>query len=414
MSVPEIPVEPSASLPGISIVSSSGPDAIGGLATVVRRIAAELASTQPVQIISRFAGDGPPRMSYVAREQPRTICAAGLTVHVVAPSLFATPVLRVVRHLTYREPSQATAARYFSCAFRRPISRATPRNTQIVHSVGAGWELLGFPALQVARERDAIFTVWPAMHPGVWGDSTLDARLYRAADVVFAQSEFERTRLMQMGVRTEQIVVTGCGPGSEQIGDGTRFRTRHGLGDVPLILFIGRKQRYKGYHALGESIALLRQTVPAARLISVGPEGDLPYPDVAGGVLDLGRCTDQDKADALAACDVFCLPSTQEAFGIVYIEAWAAGKPVVGGPAPAVRELVREGVDGFCVPQEPEAVAAKLAELLSDQELRLRLGAAGRDRQQREFTWRKVAATHRDAYAEALARRGIRPVREPA
>lgn len=399
-------VKPSTELPGITIVSSSGPQALGGLPTVVRRIAGEFASTQPVQIISRFAGDGPSRMSYAAREEPRAVRSGDLSLQVVAPSKLAIPGLPAVRHLTYREPLQATAAWYFSLAFRNSISRATPRNTQIVHSVGAGWELLGFPALRVARARSAIFTVCPAIHPGTWGDSALDARLYKAADIVFALSRSERTRMLEMGVQAEKIVVTGCGPGSEAVGDGDRFRRRYALGDAPLVLFVGRKQRYKGYHALCQAMAIVARTVPSARMVAIGSDGDPPYPEVASNVLDLGRCTDQEKADALAACDVFCLPSTDESFGIVYVEAWAAGKPVVGGPAPAVRELVRDGIDGFCAPQDAGAIASVLSELLASEELRVRLGAAGRQRQQQEFTWRQVAATHQAAFADALARRG--------
>jgi glycosyltransferase involved in cell wall biosynthesis len=391
--------------PGLSIVSSSGPGALGGLATVVRELAGEFASTQPVQIISRFAGGGPSGVSYVARERRRSLQYSGVPLEVVTPSRAATPGLHLVKHLIHRKPLQGSAARYFSLAYRRSIARAVPSNTQVVHLVGAGWELLGFPALQVARERGAIFSVWPAIHPGAWGDSALDARLYTEADVVFAQSKLERASLIDLGVHPSQIVVTGCGPGSGHVGDGARFKARHGLEQSQTVLFIGRKQRYKGYHALCEAMSLVVQRFPRCRLISIGADGELPYPAVEGGVIDLGRCSEDEKADALAACDVFCLPSREESFGIVYVEAWAAGKPVLGGPAPAVRELVRDGVDGFCCSQDPAAIAAKLVMLLSGEELRTALGEAGRQRQQQQFTWPAVAATHRAAFTDALARR---------
>ncbi len=265
--------------------------------------------------------------------------------------------------------------------------------------------MLGFAALRAARHLHAVFSVWPAIHPGTWGDSTLDAELYKRADLVFAQSRFECGRLIELGVDPRRVIVSGCGPSTRLAGDAARFRSRTSVGDAPLILFIGRKQRYKGYHALCEAMVLLEQVEPRCRLVAVGADGDRPYPPYSARVIDLGRCSDQDKADALAACDVFCLPSIEESFGIVYIEAWAAGKPVVGGTAPAVRELVRDGEDGFCVEQDPRAIANALARLLSDRDLRMRLGEAGRRRQGQHFTWEAVAAAHRAAFGEALARR---------
>lgn len=390
----------------ISIVASNGPQAVGGLATVVRNVAGELAKAHPVRIVSRFEGENPNGLSYIDRETPRRVHADNLSVEIIGPAKVAVPGLPLVQPLLYRPLTQSVAKRIFSLAFERSVARAVPRETQVIHFVGAGWELFGFPARAVARRRDAIFSVWPAIHPGVWGDSPVDASLYRDADIVFAQSRFERRRLVEMGVKEDRVVLTGCAPATDHKGDGNAFRARYRLGAAPLVLFIGRKTRAKGYHALCEAFHKLRETVPPARLVVVGTSCERPYPHVDGRI-DLGCCGDREKADALAACDVLCVPSQEESFGIVYVEGWAAGKPVLAGMAPAVQELVREGVDGFCVDQNPDAIAVRLAEMLTQRELRARLGKAGMQRQQAHFTWPAVAALHVAAFAAAQERRGI-------
>lgn len=364
-------------------------------------------------MVTRFAAGGPNSVSYSASERPRTLHYQGLNVRVVAPPARMRSLLDVAERCSHHAPLQPTSRKIFERAYGPNIDRAMHPDSEVVHFVGAGWEMMGFPALRAARRRGACFTVWPALHPGVWGDSCVDATLYQAADAVFAQSNYERKRLLELGVDSERISLSPCGPVIEQAGDAEGFRAGRGLGNRPLVLFLGRRQRYKGYHALLEAMSVVRQSVPDACLVAAGEDAEPPYPELAPDALvDIGRCDDQTKADALAACDVLCMPSTAEAFGIAYVEAWAFGKPVIGGSAPAVRELIREGVDGFCVTQTPAEIAAKLTLVCTDATLRQRLGAAGRLRQQAEFTWERVTriaeATFERCRSEQLLRGGGR------
>jgi glycosyltransferase involved in cell wall biosynthesis len=278
--------------------------------------------------------------------------------------------------------------------------KALADGPRVVHFVGAGWELLGFAALAEARRAGAAFSVCPAVHPGTWGDSSLDIELYRRADAVFALSEFERDHLARLGVPESRIVVTGLGPAVGAEGSGHRFRSYHGLGTRPIVLFIGRKQKYKGYHCLRQSLEKVLAVHPNVCLVSIGPWGEPPYPYVPkSALLDLESASDQDKADALAACDVFCMPSSGESFGIAYVEAWSYAKPVVAGPAPAARELVSDGINGFCVEQTEMHISSTLIRLLSDPDLCHRLGTNGKTFQQSRFSWEKVAEFHSDVFA---------------
>ena len=114
----------------------------------------------------------------------------------------------------------------------------------------------------------------------------------------------------------------------------------------------------------------------------------------AESLRDLGVPDEFGKADALASCDIFCLPSSHEAFGIAYVEAWAYGKPVICGLAPACRELIEDGVTGLWADQDPASLAKQILLLLQQPELRERLGREGRARQNRDFTAKNVARIH--------------------
>jgi glycosyltransferase involved in cell wall biosynthesis len=276
----------------------------------------------------------------------------------------------------------------------------------IVHVIGTRWELLGIAAWAIARRREAAFTISPTLHPGTWGDSVLDAALYKAADGVIALTSAEAAHLHRLGVPSEGIAVSGLGPSSPIGGDGQRFRRTHAVGDRPMILFVGRRQRYKGYHALCGAMAETAERFPDALLVVVGAETEPLFPTVPPKrFLDLGECSDETKADALAACDVFCMPSEDESFGMAYVEAWAYGKPVVAGPAPAAREIVAASGGGVCVENEPASIADGLKRLLGDPALRQRLGTEGHRYQQCEFQWDVVATRHLDAFRRALSAR---------
>jgi glycosyltransferase involved in cell wall biosynthesis len=104
-----------------------------------------------------------------------------------------------------------------------------------------------------------------------------------------------------------------------------------------------------------------------------------------------------------AAADVFVSPAIgQESFGIVLVEAMAAGVPVVASDIAGYREVVRDGVDGLLVPPgDPNALAAAIRRVLSEPELAATLRAAGRSRAE-DFSWRAVAPRLEAVYDRVL------------
>jgi glycosyltransferase involved in cell wall biosynthesis len=102
---------------------------------------------------------------------------------------------------------------------------------------------------------------------------------------------------------------------------------------------------------------------------------------LGGRVEFLGHVDFARLAGEYRRADVFCLPSRQEGFGIVFLEAMAAGLPIVAARAAAVPEVVSDGESGILVgPDRPDDLAAALDRLLSDPAERLRMGEAGRRR----------------------------------
>jgi phosphatidyl-myo-inositol dimannoside synthase len=166
----------------------------------------------------------------------------------------------------------------------------------------------------------------------------------------------------------------------------------------PTVLAVGRMYPRKRFVDLLQAAARLRAGNGAARfrIVGRGPEWDSVARvhaelGLADTVTLLGDLTRDQLAAEYANADCFCLPSVQEGFGIVFLEAMAAGLPVVACRAAAVPEVVLDGETGVVVPpRDPDALARGLAEVLAHPERARALGAAGRRRVQ-SFTLEKVA-----------------------
>jgi glycosyltransferase involved in cell wall biosynthesis len=172
-----------------------------------------------------------------------------------------------------------------------------------------------------------------------------------------------------------------------------------------LVLFVGRLVYYKGVDVLVRAMAGLDADLV---LIGRGPLEDRLRREAAAAGTRATFLRPQADAELIAwyhAADVLCLPSVarSEAFGLVQIEAHAAGTPVVSTSLPTgVRFANPDGVTGLLVPPgDAGALREALARLLGDDELRRRLGGQARERVRREFTVPRMVAGTVEAYREA-------------
>jgi glycosyltransferase involved in cell wall biosynthesis/GT2 family glycosyltransferase len=188
-------------------------------------------------------------------------------------------------------------------------------------------------------------------------------------------------------------------------------------GDGPELLFVGRFELRKGIDTLFEALPQVLAQVPQARIRLVG---DCTLPGPGGQTFHEAffaspqgaACAQRVRIDGLVdeaallaayqAADVFVAPSRFESFGLVFVEAMRAGKPVVGCDAGGVREIVADGVNGLLVPPgDSAALAGALVRLLQSQPLRDRMGQAGRALFQSRFTAQQMAQASLAIYQRA-------------
>jgi glycosyltransferase involved in cell wall biosynthesis len=175
-----------------------------------------------------------------------------------------------------------------------------------------------------------------------------------------------------------------------------------------VVLFMGRQVQYKGVEDVLEAALLLQRRGRPLYLVVAGPETDDSRRLFArwrgrSGIVNLGRVSDDVRLDLLNACDCLALPSAGEAFGIVYLEAWIVGKPVIGARTPAVSTVIEDGRDGWLVPAgDPVALAEALNRWIEDPQLARQMGEEGRAKVLRRYTRAHVADVVEGAYLRTL------------
>jgi glycosyltransferase involved in cell wall biosynthesis len=272
----------------------------------------------------------------------------------------------------------------------------------LVHNMRIGREGLSYASYQVARRRDIPFVLTPVHHPR-WEGWRYRAylRLYALADGVIALTHAEKRTLVRLGVREDRIHVTGMAPVLAPQADPQAFLREHAIAG-PVVLFLGQHYRYKGYEALLQAAPLVWRRRPEAHFVFVGPpvgrSEDAFAAHADPRIHRLGKLPLQGKTDALAACTLLCTPSLQESFGGVYTEAWSFGKPVIGCRIPAVAEVIDDAVDGYLVEQTPAQIADRICRLLADPERAAAMGAAGRRKVERRYTWEHISALTEHVY----------------
>ena len=180
---------------------------------------------------------------------------------------------------------------------------------------------------------------------------------------------------------------------------------------TPNLLFVGRLEDRKGLPHLLKAFRLIRKSGLEARLLVVGSgpqeRESRRYVMTRGlqNVEFLGRVSDSEKAQLFKTADVFVSPATgRESFGIVLLEAMAAGAPIVCSDIHGYKGVVQRGRQAILVPpNDAKALAAGITELLVDPALRARLGASGQERAQ-QFSWERVTAKVDDYYGFVIRR----------
>jgi glycosyltransferase involved in cell wall biosynthesis len=290
----------------------------------------------------------------------------------------------------------------------------------IVHCTEKAREtMVGFVVARLANARLVVH-----LHVGVddWFSRPTKWVMHRA-DLLLAISEFVGRTAAEMGYDPSRIAVAlnGMSPPTSAAVRTSDVRTELGLApDAQIVLIVARLNPWKGhvalYEAFGRVVEARGAGSPDVVLLVVGtdatPNNDGPWArdlraapaqfGIADRVRFLGLRSDVGRL--MESSDVFAMPSMEEPFGLVFLEAMAAGIPVLGERSGGTLEVVVDGVTGLLAePGDVAGLAANLRHLLDDPDLCRRLGAAGRQHVAEHFSADRMAADVAAVYDALLA-----------
>lgn len=361
------------------------PDPPGGLQEAIRQIAL---STQQMGVANTV---------YTLSPRP-------------TPSVLMRPEGRVVREKSWAEPA--------SCNLGGPAAFTTfarlANESDVLHYLYP-WPFADVLHATIRPRAPAVMTYisdvvrqrWlgTAYAPLMWRTLS-QMRLIVANSPAYVQTSpvlshpdiRKKVRLIPLGIEESSY---------DKVGDHTVLE-RAGLAPgEPFCLFIGVLRYYKGLHALLQAATAVRGRIVIA---GSGPEADALKAQArqlgVANVVFVGQVTDAEKVALLSSCRALVLPShlRSEAYGMVLVEAAMFGKPMVSceiGTGTSYVNMHEE--TGFVVPPEmPTALANALNQLLADEALAHRLGAAARQRYERLFSGEALGRAYASLYEEVL------------
>jgi len=243
-------------------------------------------------------------------------------------------------------------------------------------------------------------------------------KLLEPAAAILTNTSYENELLIEQGVPADKLTVADPAVDPEQLkgGDGQAFRNKHGIRGA-IVLQVSTQTHDKGSWHTIEAFQRLLEAGRQVTLVLIGSiEADMREfvasrpPSVQASIRFLDWVTEEEKKDALAACDVFVMPSRADSFGIAYLEAWVYGKPVIGCYAGGVPRVIDDGVNGWLVPfGDTDMLVSYIGMALDDPARAASMGAAGRAKVLKRYRWDATHAVVRDVYQACLSPRVGRP-----
>ncbi|HTQ04336.1 MAG TPA: glycosyltransferase family 4 protein [Polyangiaceae bacterium] len=295
------------------------------------------------------------------------------------------------------------------------------REIDLIHVVDSGPSLIFGTLLSLASRTPLVIHFHSI--PRLWSPKkriVLKA-ISNVAGAIVGVSEFVRTGIEQyIGIRPSLLT---CVPNGVDVSrftpevDGTAMRRALGFKEGSIaVIEPARFWLLKGQKDLVRAAAIARKQNPAIEVALIGWDdttntaagyrSEIEELIASLGLKDVVRCYEPSaRAQEIhAAADIVCLPSIDEPFGLVAIEAQASGRAFLGAASGALTEIVEDGVDGvLAAPNAPEKLAEALVRLAADAPLRAALGARGRVRACRDFDKALLAKRFVAIYRAVLA-----------
>ena len=252
----------------------------------------------------------------------------------------------------------------------------------------------------------------PAFHIGVEEEDGLKKKYFKKTAIPFFKhaskiilnTKAEGDAIMGfckengVDIEDEKFVVIGQGVFVEKIkgGDGNRFREKYNIQN-DIVFQIGSKNVDKGsINLIKAMIKCWNEGIDSTLVFGGGYSREFTeYIESLDGkyrerVLNIDNISEEDKWDLYDAGSIFSMVSKTDSFGIVYLEAWVYGKPVLGCNNVAIREVITDGKDGYLLPfDDVEGISKKMKYLLNNIKKRDEIGNNGRKKVLERYNWEK-------------------------
>ena len=298
---------------------------------------------------------------------------------------------------------QQVSLRGFNRSKVRFVGSALGQSKKGARVVLAAHPYLALPAAWMKSLSPKLKTIVMSHGVEVWNPlPRLRRRALLSADLVLAPSSDTAQKLAEVqGVSSAKIrkLAWPLNPDFLSMADNpAELSLPKNFPEGRVILTVGRwaaSERYKGVDDLIRAVAQLQTKFPRLCLVAVGDGDDLPRLEKIAGDMEVSesiRFLTNLSREEIAACyarsEIFALPSTGEGFGLVFLEAMAFGKPLVGAARGGITDIVEDRVNGLLVPAgDLKSLVEALAGLLENESLRMELGRRGAENARHQYSF---------------------------
>jgi glycosyltransferase involved in cell wall biosynthesis len=331
-------------------------------------------------------------------------------------------LFKIPQYVTYK--TKCRCSQYLRTLYQGPVIAGLGqaiRRSDADLVVASSFPLLHmYTALKAAKIADKPIVLVGGLHPeDMWSfDRPMIAKAMRAADACIAYTGYEAGKILAMGVAEKNIFTVGLGVDFQTNNKETQenFRCQLGLKDGPVVGYIGQISAHKGVDLLINAMHMVWLHYPETQLLIAGARrpfaekveemiAKLPESQKKNIVLCYDF-PDDGKASLYQALDIFVYPSRYESFGIAFLEAWNAHKPVIGLKVGAIPWVVDDEVNGLLVEGDIiESLANGITRLIDSPELAHRLAENGNHKVFAQYSWPAVARQFHEVYEVVVSRK---------
>ncbi|MHC1716425.1 MAG: glycosyltransferase family 4 protein [Candidatus Dojkabacteria bacterium] len=264
----------------------------------------------------------------------------------------------------------------------------------------------------LSKKLNIPYIIVPAFHPGLGGKDELRKKYFKKTAIPFFEhtskiilnTKSEGEAIVKFGeennvkIEADKFEIVGQGVFPEQInkGDGRRFRDKYKI-DNPIVFQVGSKTMDKGSYDLINAMKRCWDNGVDSTLVFAGPYNK-DFSEYINGlekryrekILNIDNVIDEEKWDLYDAGDLFSMVSKTDSFGIVYLESWVYGKPVLACNNSVMKEIIDDDLNGYLIDYgNIGMISDMIMRLLKDKELAKKIGENGKTKVYEKYNWNK-------------------------